>query len=73
VRAGALVCTDRPNGAYRPLCGASLTVSNQRPDRALDRTGFALTASGLKQCLADSGGKETMETLKLEKVFLSLA
>src|SRR5665648_25461 len=55
VRAGALVCTDRPNGAYRPLCGASLTVSNQRPDRALDRTGFALTASGPKQCLADSG------------------
>ncbi len=41
--------------------------------RALDRTGFALTASGLRQCLADSGGKETMDTLKLEKVFLSLA
>ncbi len=41
--------------------------------RALDRTGFALTASGLRQCLADSGGKETMDTLKSEKVFLSLA
>ncbi|WP_259307722.1 metal-sensitive transcriptional regulator [Cellulomonas sp. P24] len=41
--------------------------------RALDRTGFALTASGLRQCLADSGGTETTDTLKLEKVFLSLA
>jgi DNA-binding FrmR family transcriptional regulator len=41
--------------------------------RALDRTGFALTASALKQCLAEAGGKETTEMLKLEKVFLSLA
>ncbi|OIQ84427.1 copper-sensing transcriptional repressor CsoR [mine drainage metagenome] len=41
--------------------------------RALDRTGFGLTASGLRQCLAESGGNETMETLKLERVFLSLA
>ena len=41
--------------------------------RALDRTGFALTASGLRQCLAEADGKETTEMLKLEKVFLSLA
>ena len=41
--------------------------------RALDRTGFALTASGLRQCLAESGGTETTDTLKLERVFLSLA
>lgn len=41
--------------------------------RALDRTGFAITASGLKQCLAESGGKETMDVQKLEKLFLSLA
>lgn len=41
--------------------------------RALDRRGFAITASGLKHCLAESGGKETMDVQKLERLFLSLA
>jgi len=40
--------------------------------KALDRAGFAVIASGLKQCLADeeSGGQEMQ---KLEKLFLSFA
>ncbi|MFC8798968.1 metal-sensitive transcriptional regulator [Promicromonospora sp. NPDC057138] len=40
--------------------------------KALDRAGFAVIATGLKQCLADeeSGGPEMQ---KLEKLFLSFA
>lgn len=41
--------------------------------RALDRTGFALTAAALKQCLSETGGEESTDMLRLEKVFLSLA
>ncbi|MFF4835846.1 metal-sensitive transcriptional regulator [Streptomyces sp. NPDC001315] len=47
--------------------------------RALDRAGFAIIATGLQQCLADSGNgegaAETTEQMKarLEKLFLSLA
>ena len=40
--------------------------------KALDRAGFAVIASGLKQCLADEeNGPADMQ--KLEKLFLSLA
>jgi len=41
--------------------------------RALDRAGFAIIASGLKQCLVDSGGEDTIDTKTMEKLFLSLA
>jgi DNA-binding FrmR family transcriptional regulator len=41
--------------------------------RALDRAGFAIIASGLKQCLVESGGEETVDSQQLEKLFLSLA
>ena len=41
--------------------------------RALDRAGFAIVASGLRQCLVASEGKETLHVQKLEKIFLSLA
>lgn len=40
---------------------------------ALDRAGFAIVASGLRQCLIESDGKETLQVKKLEKIFLSLA
>lgn len=40
---------------------------------ALDRAGFAIVASGLRQCLIESDGKETLHVQKLEKIFLSLA
>lgn len=46
--------------------------------RALDRAGFAIIASGMRQCLAApaaDGGDEaaTLDVAKLEKLFLSLA
>lgn len=40
--------------------------------KALDRAGFAIVATGLKQCLTD-GGAESVDTKKMEKLFLSLA
>lgn len=42
--------------------------------RALDRAGFKLVASGLKQCmLGDGDGEPEMTSEELEKLFLSLA
>ncbi len=41
--------------------------------RALDRAGFAIIATGLKQCLTEEGGVESLDTKKMEKLFLSLA
>lgn len=41
--------------------------------RALDRAGVAIISSGLKQCLAESNGADTVDSAKLEKLFLSLA
>ena len=40
--------------------------------RALDRAGFSIVATGLKQCLVD-GDAEGIDTAKMEKLFLSLA
>ncbi len=41
--------------------------------KALDRAGYAIIATGLKQCLADSGGVDSVDSEKMEKLFLSLA
>ena len=41
--------------------------------RALDRAGFAVIAAGLKQCLVESGGQDTLDTTVMERLFLSLA
>ena len=41
--------------------------------RALDRAGVAIISTGLRECLKASGGRETLDTEKLEKLFLSLA
>lgn len=41
--------------------------------RALDRAGFAIIATGLKQCLTEEGGADSLDTKKMEKLFLSLA
>ena len=40
--------------------------------RALDRAGFAIVATGLKQCIIEDGA-ESLDTHKMEKLFLSLA
>jgi DNA-binding FrmR family transcriptional regulator len=42
--------------------------------RALDRAGFAIVASGLRQCMAEEAdGIESLDVKKMEKLFLSLA
>jgi DNA-binding FrmR family transcriptional regulator len=41
--------------------------------RALDRAGFKIVASGLRQCLVADGEGQEMTTDELEKLFLSLA
>lgn len=44
--------------------------------RALDRAGFKIVATGLRQCLLEESGEAqgtTMSTAELEKLFLSLA
>jgi DNA-binding FrmR family transcriptional regulator len=41
--------------------------------RALDRAGFAIIATGLKQCLSESGELDAVDTQKMQKLFLSLA
>lgn len=40
--------------------------------RALDRAGFSIVATGLKQCLLTGDGND-IDTQKMEKLFLSLA
>ena len=42
-------------------------------NHALDRAGFAIIASSLKQCLAEPGGADSEDAQNLEKLFLSLA
>ena len=42
--------------------------------RALDKAGFSIVASGLKQCMDPSNATHAdVDTAKLEKLFLSLA
>lgn len=42
-------------------------------NRALDRAGFAIIATGLKQCLTESGEQESVDLQTMEQLFLSLA
>ena len=39
--------------------------------RALDKAGFSIVASGIKQCLAEDG--DGLDLAEMEKLFLSLA
>lgn len=41
--------------------------------RALDRAGFAIVASGMRQCLLDDAEPPTLDVAKMEKLFLALA
>ena len=41
--------------------------------RALDRAGFAIVATGLRQCLTHGDEIDSVDVKKLEKLFLSLA
>jgi DNA-binding FrmR family transcriptional regulator len=42
-------------------------------NRALDRAGFAIVSTGLKQCLTAPGGLESADAKAMEKLFLTLA
>ncbi|MGN6613137.1 MAG: metal-sensitive transcriptional regulator [Angustibacter sp.] len=42
-------------------------------NRALDRAGFAIVSTGLKQCLTEPGGVESADVKAMEKLFLTLA
>ena len=42
-------------------------------NHALDRAGFAIIATSLKQCLAEPDGAQSADAPNLEKLFLSLA
>lgn len=41
--------------------------------RALDKAGFTIVASGLKQCLLEGGDSAELDVAQMEKLFLSLA
>ncbi len=41
--------------------------------RALDRAGFAIVASGMRQCLVEDSEPGTLDVAKMEKLFLALA
>ena len=41
--------------------------------KALDRAGFKIVASGMRQCLADGDDDAPMSQEQLEKLFLALA
>ncbi len=41
--------------------------------KALDRAGFAIVATGLKQCMISGDEQALLDTAKMEKLFLSLA
>ncbi|MEO8556895.1 MAG: metal-sensitive transcriptional regulator [Actinomycetota bacterium] len=42
-------------------------------NRAMDRAGFAVIATGLKQCLTDADDQGSLDIKVMEKLFLSLA
>jgi DNA-binding FrmR family transcriptional regulator len=41
--------------------------------KALERTGFAIVATGLQQCIAAGDGPESVDVKKMERLFLGLA
>ncbi|MDN5761768.1 MAG: metal-sensitive transcriptional regulator [Microlunatus sp.] len=41
--------------------------------RALDRAGFAIISTGLRQCLTNGDDADSLDVKKMEKLFLSLA
>jgi len=41
--------------------------------RALDRAGFAIVATGLRECLSSGEGLDSLDAQKMERLFLSLA
>ena len=42
-------------------------------NRAISRTGYAVVATGLRQCLEAGDGPDAVDVKKMEKLFLGLA
>ena len=74
---------NRLRRAHGQLAGVIAMVENGRDcaevvtqlaavSRALDRAGFKIVASGMRQCLAD-GGESAVTEEQMEKLFLTLA
>jgi DNA-binding FrmR family transcriptional regulator len=42
-------------------------------NKALSRSGYAIVATGLRQCLAQGNGLDDVDAQKMEKLFLTLA
>jgi len=74
---------NRLRRAHGQLAGVIAMIENGRDcaevvtqlaavSRALDRAGFKIVASGMRQCLA-SGGVSALSEEQLEKLFLTLA
>jgi len=42
-------------------------------NKAISRSAYAVVATGLRQCLTEGGGPDSVDVQKLEKLFLSLA
>ena len=53
-------------------CEATLTQL-AAVNKALSRSGYAIVATALQQCLADGDGPDGVDAKRLEKVFLALA
>ena len=79
--------TNRLKRAQGQLAGVVRMLEEGRPcedvvtqlsavSRALDRAGFAIIATGMRQCLTqpqDADAAPELDVAKLEKLFLSLA
>ncbi|MFE3293873.1 metal-sensitive transcriptional regulator [Rhodococcus sp. NPDC059234] len=77
---------NRLRRAHGQLAGVIAMIENGREckdvvtqlaavSRALDKAGFKIVASGLRECLTETseGGKAPMTEAELEKLFLALA
>lgn len=80
------VVLNRLRRAHGQLAGVIAMIENGRNckdvvtqlaavSRALDRAGFKIVASGLRQCLSGEAGdgREPVSEAELEKLFLALA
>ena len=79
----AMPVLNRLRRAQGQLAGVLAMIENGRDcaevvtqlaavSRALDRAGFKIVASGMRQCLAD-GGESAVTEEQMEKLFLTLA
>lgn len=75
---------NRLRRAHGQLAGVIAMIENGRDckdvvtqlaavSKALDRAGFKIVASGLRECMTGAEGKDPLTEAELEKLFLALA